>query len=173
MGLLAGGGFHRDLSLLSRARDGEEEALRRLISHSVRFKAKVVAEDEREAGRRAILNYGHTVGHGIEAAAGYALPHGEAVGIGMRAAARLSEERFGIELADQQDELLRAAGLPLRADGIDAEAALAAMGRDKKRRAGDATARHRFVLLEEIGRPAWGVPVTDEEVRKVMGEAIG
>lgn len=171
MGLLAGGGFYRDLSLLSRARAGDEESLRRLISHSVRFKAEVVAGDEREAGRRAILNYGHTVGHGIEAAAGYALPHGEAVGIGMRAAARLSEARFGVELAGRQDELLRAAGLPLRAEGIDAEAALAAMGRDKKRRSGDAG--HRFVLLEEIGRPVWDVPVTDEEVNEVMGEVLG
>ncbi len=170
MGLLAGGGFYRDLSLLERARAGEEEALRRLISYSVRFKAEVVAGDEREGGRRAILNYGHTVGHGIEAAAGYVLPHGEAVGIGMRAAAWLSEERFGVELAEKQDELLRAAGLPLHADGIDANAALAAMGRDKKRRSGEAG--HRFVLLEDVGRPVWGVPVTDEEVRKVMGEVL-
>lgn len=171
MGLLAGGKFYSDLGLLERARAGEEEALGRLVSHSVRFKAGVVAADEREAGRRAILNYGHTIGHGVEAAAGYSLPHGEAVGLGMRAAARLSERRFGVELAAEQDELLRAAGLPLAADGIDSEAALAAMGRDKKRRSGDA--RHRFVLLEEVGRPVWGVPVTDEEVRDVMGEVLG
>ena len=75
-----------------------------------------------------------------------------------------------VELAGEQDELLRAAGLPLHADGIDANAALAAMGRDKKRRLGEAG--HRFVLLEDVGRPVWGVPVTDEEVRKVMGEVL-
>lgn len=175
MGLLSGGDFYRDLSLLESARGGDEAALRRLVAHSVRFKAGVVAEDEREGGRRAILNYGHTIGHGIEAAAGYTLAHGEAIALGMRAAARLSEARFGIELAAEQDDLLRAAGLPLRASEVASDvepaAVLDAMGRDKKRRSGDAS--HRFVLLEEVGRPVWGVPVTDGEAQSAMESIVG
>lgn len=175
MGLLAGGDFYRDLSLLESAREGDEGALRTLVAHSVRFKAGVVAEDEREGGRRAILNYGHTIGHGVEAAAGYTLSHGEAIALGMRAAARLSEARFGMELAEEQDALLRAAGLPLRAGevagGVEPDAVLAAMGRDKKRRSGDAG--HRFVLLEGVGRPVWGVPVTDAEAESAMEGIVG
>lgn len=171
MGLLCGRGFYRDLPSLGLAREGDEDALRRLVGHSVRFKAGVVAEDEREGGRRAILNYGHTIGHGIEAAAGYTLAHGEAIGLGMRAAARLSEERFGVRLVEEQDELLRAAGLPLQTSGVDPGDVLGAMGRDKKRRSGDSG--HRFVLLEDIGRPVWGVPVADEEAERAMEGIVG
>lgn len=171
MGLISGGDFHRDLSRLREAREGDAHALRSLVAHSVRFKAEVVAEDEREGGRRAILNYGHTIGHGIEAAAGYTLAHGEAVGLGMRAAARLSEERFGVRLAEEQDELLHAAGLPLRTSGVEPRAVLGAMGRDKKRRSGDAA--HRFVLLKEVGRPVWGVAVTYEEAERAVEGVVG
>ena len=65
-----------------------------LVLHSIRFKARVVAEDEHEAGLRAILNYGHTIGHALEAAAGYSLPHGTAVAAGMLAAATLARDRL-------------------------------------------------------------------------------
>lgn len=171
MGLLAGGEFYQELSLLEEARTGDEAALRRLVVNSVRFKAGVVTEDEREDGRRAILNYGHTIGHGIESAAGYTLAHGEAIGLGMRAAARISEERFGTRLVEEQERLLRAADLPLEASGIELGEVLEAMGRDKKRRSGDDG--HRFVLLEEAGRPVWGVPVTDEEAKKAMEGIVG
>jgi 3-dehydroquinate synthase len=171
MGLLSGGDFYRDLSLLEPARAKDENALHTLVTHSITFKAGVVAGDEREAGRRAILNYGHTIGHGIEAAAGYTLAHGEAIGLGMRAAARLSEERFGVELAAEQDELLRAAGLPLSVPDVEPERVLRAMGRDKKRRAGESG--HRFVLLEEIGRPVWGMPVSDEEAGMAVKGVVG
>ncbi len=170
MGLLSGGDFYRDLSLLEPARAGDRGALLTLVAHSVRFKAGVVEADERESGRRAILNYGHTIGHGLEAAAAYSLAHGEAVGLGMRAAARLSEKRFGVELAAEQDELLGAAGLPLGTKGVEPAAVLRAMGRDKKRRSGDGG--HRFVLLEEIGRPVWDVPVSEEEARLAVEEVV-
>src|ERR687886_306031 len=108
MGLLTGGEFFEDLRrFLAAARAGDKEALRVLILHSVRAKAAVVAEDEREAGLRAILNYGHTVGHGLEAAAAYGLPHGEAVAAGMLAAAQLSCERFRVDLLEAHEDLLR------------------------------------------------------------------
>ena len=168
MGLLSGGDFFADLDRIEASRAGELAALQALILHSIRFKARVVAEDELEKGRRAILNYGHTIGHGLEAAADYTMPHGEAVSTGMVAAAHLSRERLGTDLLDLHEDLLRAAELPLKAPGIEVEKALLAMGRDKKRRAGD---DYRFVLLEDVGRPLWGVPVGEEEARRAI-EAV-
>lgn len=168
MGLLAGGPFFDDLALISAAREGDEEALGTLILHSIRFKADVVAEDELEAGRRAILNYGHTVGHALEAAADYALPHGSAVAAGMVAEAALSRERFGTDLTGLHADLLLSAGLPLASPGIDPEAALSAMARDKKRAGG----AHRFVLLRDVGDPVHGVPVEDAEARRALRKAV-
>ena len=100
------------------------EVAERVIARSVALKAAVVSEDEREeTGRRTILNYGHTIGHGLEAAAGYAgLLHGEAVAVGMSGAARIAV-RLGMlppEVAQRQDALLARFGLPLRAPGVDA-----------------------------------------------------
>ncbi len=180
MGLLAGGRFFEDLDLIPAARAGDADALRALILHSIRFKAEVVAEDEREGGRRAILNYGHTVGHALEAAADFALPHGSAVAAGMVAEAAISRARFGTDLTDLHEHLLESAGLPSRSPGVDAETALLAMSRDKKRSAtggetgvtaGDTT--HRFVLLRDVGFPVYGVPVGDDEARQAIGEIVG
>jgi 3-dehydroquinate synthase len=170
MALLSGGEYFDDLSRLGAALARDSEALRALVLASIRFKARVVAEDELEAGRRAILNYGHTVGHGLEAATGYALPHGEAVSAGMVAAAHLARERLGTDLVALHKDLLSSAGLPLQAPAVEIEKVLAAMGHDKKRRTGDA--RHRFVLLEDVGRPVWGVPVHEEEARRAIGAIV-
>ena len=173
MGLLAGGRFFEDLALIPAARAGDADALRALILHSIRFKAEVVAEDEREGGRRAILNYGHTIGHALEAAADYALPHGSAVAAGMVAEAGLSANRFETDLTDLHEDLLEAAGLPRRSPGIDAETVLRAMSRDKKRTATDGGTDHRFVLLEDVGRPVYGVPVGEDEARLAIGSVVG
>ncbi|HEX2729606.1 MAG TPA: hypothetical protein VHM16_07620, partial [Rubrobacteraceae bacterium] len=155
------------------ARNGDPEALHALVAHSVGFKASVIAEDERETGRRAILNYGHTIGHGLEAAADYSLPHGEAIAAGMIFAARLSRDRYGTDLVEMHEDLLHRAGLPTRPPAFDLEKVLKAMGADKKRRSGDGAMEHRFVLLEDAGRPVWDVPVHDKEVRRVMGVESG
>ena len=168
MGLLAGGEFLGDLSLLQQARRGDLAALQTLILDSVRFKAAVVAEDEHEGGRRAILNYGHTIGHGLEAAAGYGLPHGEAVAAGMLAAARLSEDEFGPDLVKLHGDLLDAAGLPRTVSAIEIDAVLSAMSRDKKRRSGDRAEEYRFVLLRATGDPTWDVPVLESRVREAI-----
>lgn len=170
MGLLSGGGYFEDLGLLETARTKDFDALRALILDSVRFKARVVAEDELEGGRRVILNYGHTIGHGLEAAAGYALPHGEAVAAGMVAAAHLARERLGTDLVRLHENLISAAGLPTRAPEIEPQKVLAAMGRDKKRRVAGG---HRFVLLEDVGEPIWGVPVGDDEAGRAIGAVVG
>jgi 3-dehydroquinate synthase len=172
MGLLAGGEFFEELGSLAAARFGDEEALQALILHSVRYKAAVVAEDECESGLRAVLNYGHTIGHGLEAAAAYDLPHGEAVAVGMLAAARLSREKFGTNLLELHEDLLRAAGLPLRVPAVDAESVLEAMGRDKKRRSSDRAGEYRFVLLRDVGHPERDVPVGLDETRQVIGRIL-
>jgi 3-dehydroquinate synthase len=131
------------------ARDAE--ALTYAISRSCEIKAKVVARDERENDLRAILNFGHTFGHAIEAATGYeTFLHGEAVALGMLIAADLSHRLGLIDAAVKariHDILLRA-GLPTEAPRIGATRALALMQMDKKVRAGAL----RLVLLEKLGR---------------------
>ena len=173
MGLLAGGAYFDDLALIPAARDGDGDAMRSLILHAVRFKAGIVAADEREGGLRAILNYGHTIGHAIEAAADYALPHGSAVAVGMVAEADLSRRRFGTDLTGLHDDLLRSAGLPRTSPGVDVGTALRAMSRDKKRSGADGEATHRFVLLEAVGRPVHGVPVGEGEARRAIETVVG
>ncbi|MDJ0795151.1 MAG: 3-dehydroquinate synthase [Woeseiaceae bacterium] len=121
-------------------------ALAHAIRRSCECKAEVVAEDEREAGRRAILNFGHTFGHAIEHCQGYGeWLHGEAVAAGMVMAAQLSN------LPDVDVERLRAliaaAGLPIEPPAISSEDWLAAMGMDKKVQG----KQLRFVLLHDIG----------------------
>ena len=107
------------------------------IAGSVAIKASVVEGDEREAdgGRRHLLNYGHTIGHAIESVAGYGVwLHGEAVAVGMFAAARLGL-RLGVtpaEVVERQEALLARFGLPTRADGLPIDALLQAALWDKK-----------------------------------------
>ena len=121
-----------------------------VVGRSSRVKALIVSSDPEERGIRAILNYGHTVGHGIEQATGYTeYTHGEAVSVGMMAAGRLGVELGTMDqaLLDRQADLLRAFGLPTAAPGVNVTAVLDAMKRDKKVERG----RMRFVLLEGPG----------------------
>jgi 3-dehydroquinate synthase len=125
-------------------------ALTHAIARSCEIKATVVAKDEREQGLRAILNFGHTFGHAIEAATGYqALLHGEAVALGMVMAADLSRRLGMIDAALQERirSLLRRAGLPTAPPRIGAARALELMRMDKKVLAGAV----RLVLLEKLG----------------------
>ena len=124
----------------------DAEALEHAIRRSCEIKAEVVAEDEREGGRRAILNFGHTFGHAIENCQGYGVwLHGEAVAAGMLMAAKLS----GVDAAaiERLHGLVMAAGLPVEPPPIDVQDWLAAMGMDKKVQG----KQLRFVLLDEIG----------------------
>jgi 3-dehydroquinate synthase len=136
-------------------------ALAPLVEAAVRIKAEVVAADEREAGRRALLNYGHTLGHALERLAGYrGLRHGEAVALGMVFAARVAEA-VGLAapgLAAGHVRALRALGLPTGGVTLDPDAVLAAMATDKKHRGG-----LRLVLLREPGHPTV-VPAPAAEV---------
>lgn len=145
----------------------EPATLERVIGGSCRLKAGVVERDEREAELRQVLNYGHTIGHALEAATRYARwTHGEAVALGMVAEARLAE-RLGLAArptVERQERLLAAVGLPTRATGVDTDAVLAALTRDKKARDG----RVPFVLAPEIGafRVVFDVPTA--EVRAAL-----
>jgi len=130
-----------------------------------------VAADPEERGERAVLNLGHSVGHAIEAATGYkAFSHGEAVGIGLLAALWISARCAGLDAAVEEEvrELLRRHELPVTARNVSPAAVIDAMAHDKKARGG----RVRFVLLEAIGRPVWGVDVPDELVEKAVARAV-
>ena len=133
-----------------------------LVAASVRLKATVVGEDERErSGRRALLNLGHTIGHAIEAAAGFdRYSHGEAVGLGLRATLWLSERtgRLSADQAARGRRLIDRAGLPARLEGVAPADVVRLIGRDKKAVAG----RSRHVLLDGFGRPVTGVEVDRE-----------
>ena len=122
---------------------GPVDALTELIRDCVDHKLGVVAQDERDHGLRASLNLGHTVGHGIESAAGYArYRHGEAISLGLLAALRLSEESVGLDPVwrERTAVVLARHELPTRLDpAIPTSAILAAMGRDKKADAGPST----------------------------------
>ncbi|HEU4656587.1 MAG TPA: iron-containing alcohol dehydrogenase [Capillimicrobium sp.] len=130
-----------------------------------RTKLAVVAADERDGGRRQVLNLGHTVGHALETATGYAaLRHGEAVGLGLLAALRLSGQD---ELRAQVAELLARAGLPTALAGrVDVDEVMAALRRDKKR-VGDAVP---FVLVWGPGRVHEGQTVDEAAVRAAVEE---
>src|SRR5205823_9788265 len=131
--------------------DGDGDALEHAIGRSCASKAEVVSADEREAGERALLNFGHTFGHAIEAAQGYgAWLHGEAVAAGMVIAVRLSERVCGLGRSDRDrvTELIRASDLPTLPPKITMDRWLEMIGRDKKVAAGTI----RFVLLKAIGR---------------------
>lgn len=173
MSLLAGGEFFEDIELAGKVGAGDIEAARTLVAHSVSFKTGVVAEDEFEGGRREILNYGHTIGHALEAASGYTLSHGDAISAGMIAAARISRSRYGRNLIELHKDLLRAAGLPVKLPGMPVEKIVEAMGRDKKRRTKNGEIGHRFVLLEDIGKPRWGMPVEESEAREAVESVVG
>ena len=129
---------------------GDRDALARVILRSCQIKAEIVGRDELEHGERALLNFGHTFGHAIEAATGYGRwLHGEAVAAGMVMAARMSCESGLIDAATlaRISALIERMGLPTRVEGVSAEAMLQGMRMDKKVLEGQI----RLVLLRGIG----------------------
>lgn len=152
-GVILDAAFFDELEANSQAiLDRSPNALRRIIARSCELKADVVSRDEREeTGLRAVLNFGHTIGHAIEAVAGYGggFQHGEAVSVGMVAESRLAERLgwIGPDVTARLIRLLERFGLPTSAPGLDHQSLINAMGRDKKNRGG----KIRFVLPERIG----------------------
>ena len=151
------------------ARDGD--ALTETIRECCAIKARIVADDEREAGNRAVLNYGHTVGHAIEAAAGFGdrLLHGEAVAVGMHAAGLLSIRILGCPAGDigWQDAMIDRCGLATTTV-LDPEQVLGHMRADKKH-VGD---RLGWVLLEGRGHPLTDQLVADAEVHAAIEQVL-
>ncbi len=149
----------------------QPEPLARAVRRSCEIKAQVVGADEREAGLRAILNFGHTFGHAIESGLGYGeWLHGEAVGCGMVMAADLSR-RLGLIDADYAARIRRVVercGLPVRAPALGADRYLELMRLDKKAEAGEI----RFVVLEAPGRATMR-PAPDALVREVIAAHCG
>ena len=151
---------------------GDTDARRYAVMESCRAKAEIVEEDERESGRRALLNLGHTFGHALETMTGYGqeLLHGEAVAIGMVLAFKLSASRGHCPQDDVHRVVnhLKTVDLPTSArtlqTAITADAVIAAMSRDKKVEAGTP----RFVLTEGIGRAFAGVQVERAELEDFL-----
>ena len=157
-GLLAGGDVLRRAQRLAQAPLSAGAVTQALVAGSITYKAGVVESDEREAGRRAVLNLGHTIGHAIEAATGFRRwTHGEAVALGLRAALRLSGELCGLPAADERagQELLDGLGLPARLTGVSAQQVCALVPRDKKAGRGGVG----YALLRRLGSPLIGVRV--------------
>lgn len=150
----------------------DRAALERAVRRSVEIKAEVVAQDEREAGRRAILNFGHTVGHAIEATSKYEVLHGEAVAIGMVYEARLAESlRIApAGTAQRITALLERLRLPVEHPGARVDDLIAAMYSDKKARAGAI----RVALPSGIGsvhgdaQRGWTIPVEETQLRDLF-----
>jgi 3-dehydroquinate synthase len=151
-GLIADKGYFEWMESNADALTGREpETVTHLIRRSIEIKAEIVSQDERESGRRAILNAGHTVGHALEQISGYQLAHGEAVALGLLAECALAEQ-LGIAppgLRSRVAGLLGRLGLPQRLTGsVDPEALLGSMARDKKNR----STRIRFALAAGLGQ---------------------
>ncbi len=145
-------------------RAGQVEALEPVISRCIELKAAVVARDERDQGARAVLNYGHTVGHALESASDFRLAHGRAVAMGMEVAVRIARDLglCGDDLVIAQDALLRRFDLPGAPPELPATAVIEAARRDKKAVAGEI----RWVLPRGIGRSAVDQRVPADLVRR-------
>lgn len=147
----------------------DSEALAPVIARCCEIKAEVVGQDETESGLRAILNFGHTVGHAIEATAGYGkYLHGEAVAIGSAAAARLSQRVLGLPADDAARlvALQRAAGLPvsIKLSALQRAKITHAMTLDKKSGGGEI----KFVLARRLGQVEFGLKVPSETLQEVL-----
>jgi len=146
----------------------DTDLLAEILSRSCQAKADVVSKDEKEAGLRAILNYGHTIGHAVESLTGYrVVNHGEAVAIGMVAAGQLAVNLQLWEQAAQERQLalIQKAGLPKQLPaGVDIEAIIDCLQTDKKVKAG----RVRFVLPTQIGAVTVTDQVPSEQIRQVL-----
>jgi 3-dehydroquinate synthase len=174
---VAKAGFIRDPELLSRLQAGprrlfkDREGLTDIIYRAAAIKAEVVAADAREAGPRRLLNFGHTLGHALEQASGFKLPHGQAVAWGMLAALSLSEKLTGLPPHEAQRgrRLIKDLGLTRRPPALDPRAVAAALPMDKKRRGENLV----FVLLHHLGEPVIQEDTPLPLVVEALGEILG
>ena len=167
-GLIADAGLFDDLQRHSEAVLAcDLVQMTEVVTRSCRIKAAVVAQDEREAGLRMILNFGHTIAHAVEGVTAYLrYTHGEAVAIGMHGAALLSQElgHCGPETVEAVRDMLQRYRLPLQAPGLDVDDLVAFLYRDKKNIGG----KIHWILLEEIGKVVVSDQVPEEAVRRIL-----
>jgi 3-dehydroquinate synthase len=151
---------------IDKARALDTVVLEEIVYRNAKLKAMVVAEDEKESGLRAILNFGHTVGHAVEAVSGFGLKHGQAVAIGMVAEARISHRvgRMKEEDVVRLTEVINKAGLPVAVSSLDINELMEAMRHDKK----VTGSRIRFVLLNTIG----DADITDDVSPSLVEEVL-
>ncbi|KAA0222648.1 MAG: 3-dehydroquinate synthase [Planctomycetota bacterium] len=150
-----------------------------LLRRNAEIKSGVVSADPyEETGERALLNFGHTIGHAIESASGYGLRHGECVALGMAAACRISQRRSGLSPAEggRVVRLIRSLELPstlgeagAKVGGVDVDVVMARLASDKKAVQG----RARFVLLEQIGKACLAEDVSASDVREAVEGVLG
>jgi 3-dehydroquinate synthase len=128
----------------------DPEVLQKIVVQTARIKAEIVARDEREDGLRAVLNFGHTVGHALETVSNFRLKHGQAVAIGMVVEARIAHRAGWLDRSavDRLLKVIQAAGLPAQMPKWDGQKVLQAMGHDKKVRQGRLT----VIVLTAIGQ---------------------
>jgi 3-dehydroquinate synthetase len=150
--------------------EGDTSMLERVVFRCVAAKALIVAKDERDRGPRAILNYGHTAGHALEAATGFRITHGRAVAFGMRVAANiaLAMDLCSKRFVEAQDELLESFGLPDKPPHADPKRVLAAVALDKKARRGKVA----WVMPRRLGHAEVGHAVPGAIVRRVITKAL-
>jgi 3-dehydroquinate synthase len=155
---------------IDKARERHPEAIEDMVFQTARIKAEIVEKDEREEGLRGILNFGHTVGHAVETASGFNIKHGQAVAIGMMAAAKISRRMNLLDESevDRLEMVIRQTGLPVAMPELDAEKVMQAMQHDKKVRNGQI----RFVLLKSIGDAFISDEVKPSLVREVLLDRI-
>lgn len=153
---------------IKKIKDKDTETLAMIVQRCCEIKAEVVSQDEHETiGLREILNFGHTIGHGIEAVGGYGkMLHGEAISVGMVIEAKLAGEKLGFsaDAANRLRKLLEAFDLPTKMPQVDKGLLIRAMSRDKKVRDG----KLRFAIPEDFGATATGIEFSEDEVRRVI-----
>jgi 3-dehydroquinate synthase len=150
-----------------RYQPSEAELLTPVVRRAIELKAWIVERDERESGDRMLLNYGHTVGHALEAASTYtALLHGEAISVGMEAASFLARGMglLSDEDAQRQTQLLRRLDLPIRFDGVEPNEVLDRLESDKKRQG----AVQRWILARRVGE----AEIRDDVPEQLVREAV-
>jgi len=149
----------------------EPELISHIVAQSCAIKADVVAKDEREGGLRRILNFGHTIGHAVEAAAGYQIAHGEAVAMGMVAASLLSVKKglLSSHEADRIKKVIKGLGLPVAIPSTFSVKELVDLTKHDKKSIGG---KVNFVLCESIGKTVIRDDVTDDELSEVIEECM-
>ncbi len=155
---------------ISNIKNRNSDALEQMIYVSCNIKREVVEKDPKEKGDRALLNYGHTLGHAIEKLMNFKLYHGECVTLGMIAALRISVNRGDIDEGAYNDaiDMFKLYDLPLNVTGITAEDVVKVSKSDKKMDAG----KIKFILLKEIGNAYIDYDVTDEEMLAALKDVI-